>query len=688
MAILTDSIIDVGNYITFNIGLSKSISNYTADEVWNSPYCASSWDAYRHICDESFQGVAPGSIESSEFQMPFHFTGFNQMYVPATYNFEEGQIEYNQGDTGIYGKIIWLCETGDTSIAHIFGKQRCITNTDGVKIVTQMDMTQVYLYLNTFESPADHDVMFLDYDNFKIKENHDGVTSYEHPRNCSIFPAVMFMYNNKLYIHRIFQNSYTSLDWSWWLSYYGDSDHGGHTELQGHTFNAQPVSFDNTKTAYLPINIMRQFSGLRPTNTERFFTMSDIEEVGVRYQWLYGYDGGRICPATVQKYLQMASWYGCKFYHSGTYYKPIIENGFVTGYTDNMSTPSELDNYTGAMSHNVPPAPPSGGSGDNIETDMPLAYIGGTAGFVQFIKINSSGLASADDISAALSRFDITTIGKDLLRNFISFKCFAVLNIDPNNQVTRQITVDGHGLTDSGGNPLNGQVIGGLLPVDFTAGTIPHYYNDYRDYAPYTKIEMYVPFCGWFSLPSWVIGKKITGTMFTDLYNGTVKAVIYASRTVVAEVGGCCAYDIPFVADATGAKAGAVISSALTTAAATAGTIAMPNVATGITALSAAANTISAANSNDTTLKGVLGDGSNLNGLLHVYLKVTRPESPTGDKDIPATYKHEYGIPCYKQLNLTAGDGYTQIMDANIEGAMTDREKQMIIDGFRHGLIL
>ena len=83
-----------------------------------------------------------------------------------------------------------------------------------------------------------------------------------------------------------------------------------------------------------------------------------------------------------------------------------------------------------------------------------------------------------------------------------------------------------------------------------------------------------------------------------------------------------------------------------------------------------------------------MGDGSNLNGVLHCLLKVTRPQTPTGNKAIPNAYKHEFGIPCNKELTLTAGMGFTQINDAVIEGSMTDREKQMIVDGFRHGLIL
>lgn len=374
-------------------------------------------------------------------------------------------------------------------------------------------------------------------------------------------------------------------------------------------------------------------------------------------------------------------------------YTPIIDaDGYITGYSTDPNAETKLKDIIDVTGNNIPPLPPVTPAGEvtDHETNMPWAYIGGTAGMVQFIKINSSGLASADDISAALSRFDISTIGKDLLRNFVSFKCFAALNIDPNDTVTRQITIAGHGLEDENNQPLNGQVIGSVKPIDLFGTshgvTIPTLYNDYRDYLPYTKIQMYVPFCGWFDLPPWCIGKKITGTMFTDLYNGTVKAIIYASQTVVAEVGGCCAYDIPFVADATGAKAGAVISSALSTAAATAATVAMPNVATGIAAVSSAANLAATLNQNDTTLKGVLGDGSNLNGLLNVYIKVTRPKPPNGATNIPDSYKHEIGIPTMKEITISKGDGYIQVMDAKVNGNMTAREKQMIVDGFRHGL--
>lgn len=353
---------------------------------------------------------------------------------------------------------------------------------------------------------------------------------------------------------------------------------------------------------------------------------------------------------------------------------------------------NDINNYSGYNKDgntNNPNYNPSGGGGgdaDDVEKDMTTITASGNAGMVTYYEINKTGTATATQISDAISKFDITTIGKDLIRNLISYKAFAVLPIA--DHLLNIIHVSGKDLKDSNDNDLWGDTILSLGKISLGTVKVNAMYGDYRDYAPYTKIEMYVPFCGWFTLPSWVIGKTLSGDMWVDLYNGTVKAIIKASSTVVAEIGGCCAYDIPFVAESTGAKSSAVISSALATVGMTAATISTPNIATASAAISSAANLASALNANTTTLKGCLGDGSNVNGLNKIWVKITRPSRLNGSKEIPTAYKHEYGVPCGKQLTLTAGDGFTQIIDANITGAMTDREKQMIIDGFRHGLVL
>lgn len=345
----------------------------------------------------------------------------------------------------------------------------------------------------------------------------------------------------------------------------------------------------------------------------------------------------------------------------------------------------DIENYTGPnKSGNINDpkyAPQSGGGsggGDN-ETDMPLHDFSTSAGMVNYYLVDRH---TAQRISDAISEINWQTIRRDLLPNMISYKIFAAGT--PNAGAERQISVGGVDLEEQG-QPVNGQPVTGFFSVPLGSFTINETFGDFRDYAPYTKIEVYVPCCGWAQLPPWCMGKTISGEMFIDMPNGSCKAVLKSSRTVVAELGGSCAVDIPFTATANGVKTANIIS----------------NIAAGMTSaynptpqniMSSAMGVLSAFNSNYTNVKGVNGDGSNLDGLWNVYVKVTRPASVDNDgndmRPVTTEYLHEHGRPCGKQLTLASGDGYTQVIDAHINGAMTDREKQMIKDAFRHGLIL
>lgn len=703
MSITTDSLITVeSSGVTYDtVGLSKTLNNYTAADIWDYVFCSANSNSLYHI------SYGSGGMNYYTYQGNDNYVPFELRYAATNHNnfYYHPRQTMNNPD-GLYMRVIWLQRTSN-------GSDNYITSGNGskYKLITMFNAPH-YVYEcnaprlvdNTHGSTSWNAGSYLYYSDGGSLYYYDDVTS-ETPTRILInrvVPAIIFKdKNNKVYIIPYKQNIsiFTSVQ-NTQSSGWNPSTANNFYDFTGANCIAFPVVIN---TAYQYCNdttgvLTSPYSdGSRLPEGSGIYSRPMYATTTINHLIsFFGCGGSNLTLGfTVNNYFRDVE--NCKKFFSlaglhfkaDKIYKPIIEGGYVTGFTDQLSTISDLDNWDGKTKHDVPQNPPAPSERiQDKEHEMPLAYIGGNAGMVTFYEINKTGLASADDISDAISRFDITQIGKDLLRNFISFKAFAAIRVD--DTVDRQIKIAGIGLEDSGGNALTGRVIGGVKPIDLfpTSGgvTIPTLYNDYRDYEPYTRIQMYVPFCGWFSLPSWCIGKKITGTMFTDLYNGTVKAVIYASDTVVAEVGGCCAYDIPFVADATGAKASAVISSALTTAAAVGATVSMPNVATGIATVSAAANLAATLNGNDTTLKGVLGDGSNLNGLLHVYIKVSRPMSPNGSTNIPDSYKHEIGIPTMKEVKISAGDGYIQVMDAKVTGNMTAREKQMIIDGFRHGL--
>lgn len=678
MSIATDLEVTWINTVdsTNKIGLSKPLNQLDVNIFDNVDYCLGYTNKALKLTKET-DGY-PKSTDANANNVPFYLLK-NVGYTKNTAN-EPNGVYYRTVLLAVPNGFTWGWDSNLRS------------NNTVVRIVTSLNLRKNKVYLTTSETQKSELTSSPTYTVNESIENTTATGNFlVNNTTYHIRCADVYLTENGYYIK--FQ-SYIDNMYDNFNATYGEgiAANFNYDVNSSKMYSVSPVMFAN-------VGWVLAISGSGNPNTYYINTWNDTELdiapdtdntdikffAGFRlvspYYWRVGLN------YSVEYALLITASYGMLFEWNGVSYKPIIENGLLKGYTNDMTVKSDIDNWANITGHNISPTPPTGGITDK-ETKMPLAYIGGSAGMVTFYEINKTGLASADDISEAVSRFDIAQIGKDLLRNFISFKAFAAINTT--DTVDRQIKIAGVPLEDSGGNALIGRVIGGVLPIDlFSVShgvTIPTLYNDYRDYEPYTKIQMYVPFCGWFDLPSWCIGKKITGTMFTDMYNGTVKAVIYASDTVVAEVGGCCAYDIPFVADATGMKAGAVISSALTTAAAVGGTVAMPNAATGIAAVSSAANLAATLNSNATTLKGVLGDGSNLNGLLHVYIKVSHPMSPNGSTAIPDSYKHEIGIPTMKEIKISAGDGYIQVMDAKVTGNMTAREKQMIIDGFRHGL--
>lgn len=322
--------------------------------------------------------------------------------------------------------------------------------------------------------------------------------------------------------------------------------------------------------------------------------------------------------------------------------------------------------------------------GDNMdknhEIDMPVSKFSEASGMVYYYQLEPDDVWKVRD---GLNTINLDPLVlKDVTRNLISYKLFALDKTALMDEHTPVIVHIGGREIKYNDASIPAEYIKTVKNINLGAITINRIYHDYRDYAPYVKIELFVPFCGWTSLPSWCMDTTITGTMFIDLMNGSCKAVIKANSTVVCEIGGVCAYDVPFVADATGSKASSLLSKVATTAGAVASGNPLAIATTGI-------SLSTAMNENYTRMMGVCGDGSNINGLDRMYVKITRV-SWTNPFQIerPDIYKHTYGIPCGKSLTLTEGDGYTQIMDANITGAMTDREKQMIIDGFRHGLIL
>lgn len=147
----------------------------------------------------------------------------------------------------------------------------------------------------------------------------------------------------------------------------------------------------------------------------------------------------------------------------------------------------------------------------------------------------------------------------------------------------------------------------GTIPLDGTGDYVP--YGDFRDYQPYTTMELYIPLCGTVEIdPEFFVGHSIEIIMMYDIYTGACTAGIYRDNfTLWKAVNGQIGADIPVSALQMGTYQNAIhslqaaqkqneirlASSAVTVAAGAAALIAAP--ATGGTSLIAGAGLISGA---------------------------------------------------------------------------------------------
>ena len=694
MAIVTDSIVDVGTNTEFKIGLSKYIGQYSEDEIWNYPYCSSQWRFYQHIGDTSYEDYAPGGAgEPYNLQFPLKWVARNTQ--TGALDFDPGEIAYNQPG-GIYARIIWLYSS-TSPISQAFPNfNRSITSGSSVNIITSMDMTRCRLHCYdvvignyiTHISPHDQ-TNYVNFDEFKIIEHVGSTTNYEPPSHGVIFPAIMFKWNNKLHIHRLFQDMYRSLDWSWWLST-SDTD----KNVQGYEWNAQSQSFDGQQGVYFPINIYRQFTNLYPLSLEdhESWTVDFKGDVGAIYQWQYGYHtGGRINPANQDTYVEAISWYGMMFEHKGVQYKPIIEDGYVTGYTDDMTYPSDIDTWTDTTKHDVPPSPPGPGPGPAGDDIDPNSFGGGS----RLGGVNNLWLLTAQqlaDLHTAMNTNNDPNF--EPLNSIISVLGLAIspLYIFGNDISTlTNITIKkADGTPWSSG--VNGHICSSQVSSFGLTGniSIQRRYNNFLDYPPYASHEIFLPLCGWIPLPSCCVGRKLSVYYVPDIQTGGVRGLVLCDGCIVGEKYGILGANIPFTSNGHGLMLGGIISGGVQTLADFATAMgglatgnAMATVYGGSSFFSDGFNMALAANQNRTS---VIGQNQDRTGFSDGT--IIRIKSVYQDVKIDPLFGHTVGYLCHESGTLNSFHGFTVCENPHVHISATSAEKEEIKRLLEEGVIL
>lgn len=211
--------------------------------------------------------------------------------------------------------------------------------------------------------------------------------------------------------------------------------------------------------------------------------------------------------------------------------------------------------------------------------------------------------------------------------------------------------------------------------------SVPEFFGNFLDYAPYTQMKMYLPFCGWISIdPDRVVGGGIDVTYKCDLLTGDVCAFVQCtdrtgSVTYMYTATGNCAVTLPVTGNDQGT--GAAISGALQTviSAVTGNAIGVINGLTG--ALTAQHHTQQTGS--------VSGNVANIADL-QCRLQIIRPCS-----SIPKYGQQLRGRPSdvgvtVSQLIGTGWNSFSAV-HADIDGA-THAECEEIVRLMRDGIIL
>lgn len=221
---------------------------------------------------------------------------------------------------------------------------------------------------------------------------------------------------------------------------------------------------------------------------------------------------------------------------------------------------------------------------------------------------------------------------------------------------------------------------------------IPTYYNNFLDYSPYTKIELYLPYVDFVTLdPSLVMGKTISIDYVVDYFSGKCTAFISVEETVDGNtvsnlimerdgtigvevaIGGGRGADIArnMLKLGIGATAGTVsigagaVSLGMAKTAGTAGSVAS---AVGMSAGYLANTTVNAIQAGQAHISkgGSAQPAINFYAPQNCYLVITRPNVVT-----PSTYNHDFGRPSGKTAILGSLTGFTVVDSIHVEGLAT-----------------
>ena len=211
---------------------------------------------------------------------------------------------------------------------------------------------------------------------------------------------------------------------------------------------------------------------------------------------------------------------------------------------------------------------------------------------------------------------------------------------------------------------------------DFDCGnfTIEEFYKSYLDYAPYTKVNIFLPYIGDQQLNTdEVMGKSINVKYRFDLASGDCVAFVSVDSSVLYSFSGNCAARLPL----SGNNYGGLLPSI------TGAVVASGSMAAGVPALGAASALAVSSMKQDIRHTGSISGSAGLMGVQTPYLIITRPRQA-----IPIGQNSFTGYPSFITESLGGLNGYTEVESCHLEHIpCTDEELKEIENLLKGGVL-
>lgn len=239
---------------------------------------------------------------------------------------------------------------------------------------------------------------------------------------------------------------------------------------------------------------------------------------------------------------------------------------------------------------------------------------------------------------------------------------------------TRPIAV-GNILTDVNMNVAAQQYI----ELQCGALNVNEFWSSYLDYEPYTKAEIYLPYCGVHQLSvDDIMDKTVEVRYHIDILTGSCCAYVKCGDSVLYQFIGQCSSSIPVASG----DFSEIISSALNAALAVGSLAATGGASAPFSVPEITANAVNILKEKIQKSGSLSGTGGML-ATQKPYLILTRPRQAH-----PANQNHYTGYPSFITENLSELSGYTEIEDIHLENvSATDSELNEIVTLLEGGVI-